>query len=236
MVLGKRPDFVLCGTGVEFKIPNVPGFDGAEKHGVNVCFADEALAGDYLIGKNVVVIGGAATGVETALWAVKKGAMDPHVAKFLSFYGGLDATEAMSRTFKGDRRVTILEYLPNIGNSIGKSTKWVFLNELQKLGVQVITNVDILKLENKAVHYRSRDVQIATDMGEQQIIDVDTFILATGVLSNRHFGEQLKAYAKNMKISPLPIIKYIGDAKKVGTIMDAIHSGFRTAFKLGKYH
>ncbi|MHA1673270.1 MAG: oxidoreductase [Promethearchaeota archaeon] len=235
MVLAEKPDFVFCGTGVNFNIPNVPGFDGAEKHGVQVCFADEALAGDHLIGNNVVVIGGAATGVETALWAVKKGSMNPEVAKFLSFYGALDAEEAMSRTYKGDRKVTILEYLPKIGSSIGKSTKWVFLDELQKLGVEVITNVVISKLENNTVHYKSRDTQIAANEGEQQISGVDTFILATGVLSNRQFGEQLKTYAKEMKISPMPKIKYIGDAKKVGTYMDSIHSGFRTAFKLGKF-
>ncbi|MHA1619335.1 MAG: hypothetical protein ACTSVZ_08630, partial [Promethearchaeota archaeon] len=149
--------------------------------------------------------------------------------------GALDPKDAISRTYKGDRKVTILEYLPKIGSSIGKSTKWVFLDELQKLGVKVITNVEILKLKNNTAHYRSRDEQIATNMGEQQISGVDTFILATGVLSNRHFGDLLKAYAKNMKISPMPKIKYIGDAKKIGTYMDSIHSGFRAAFKLGKF-
>ncbi|MHA1395792.1 MAG: oxidoreductase, partial [Promethearchaeota archaeon] len=62
-----KPDAVIFATGVKFSIPQIEGING--ELGSNICFADEALAGDYPIGKNVVVVGGAATGIETAIWA-----------------------------------------------------------------------------------------------------------------------------------------------------------------------
>lgn len=231
-IIDLSPDLVLCGSGVNFNIPPVPGFDGSLNS--DVCFADEALAEDHLIGKKVVVIGGAATGVETALWAVKKGAMDPRIAQFLSFYDALPISDAMKRTYRGDRDVTLIEYLPKIGNSIGKSTKWVFLDELKKLGVKVITNAEILKIENDSLTYRFRDEESQNDNDLSVISNINSFILATGVMSNRDFGDKYKDYVQTENIANPPSIKYIGDAKKVGTILDAIQSGFKVAHKIGK--
>ncbi|WP_457558189.1 oxidoreductase [Candidatus Harpocratesius sp.] len=231
-ILNEKPDYILIATGVNFKIPPIPGFNGNQN--CNVCFADEALNGDILIGKNIVIIGGAATGVETALWAAKKGAMSPNIARFLSFYGALESSEAMQRTFRGDRQVTIIEYLPKIGKSIGKSTKWVFLDEIKKLGINVITNADIIELKNNTVFYKIRSAPESDKDRILSIGNVDNFILATGVIPNRSFGEELKEFINNQNDSSKPKVKYIGDAKKVGTILDAVHSGFRIAFKLGK--
>ena len=117
--------------------------------GCDVCWADDALAGNALIGKRVVVVGGAATGIEVALWAARKGAMDPQMARFLAFYDALPKEEAITRTFRGDREVCLIEMLPKIGNSVGKSTRWVFLDKLAKLGVTVITNARITLLQNR---------------------------------------------------------------------------------------
>ena len=58
------------------------------------------FAGNALIGKRVVVVGGAATGIEVALWAARKGAMDPQAARFLAFYDALPKEEAITRTFQ----------------------------------------------------------------------------------------------------------------------------------------
>ncbi len=233
-IIEQDPDIVLCATGVNFNIPDIQGIDGSDN--CQICFADQALAGDYLIGKKVVIIGGSATGVETALWAAKKGAMDPKVAKFLAYYNALPIENAMKRTYQGDREVILLEYLPKIGQQIGKSTKWVFLDELKKLNVQVQTNVNITKFSNNSVHFNLKDDE---EKSMHTISDVDTFILATGVTPNKTLGKELKQKLKTLKESDatrhIPEIKFIGDAKKVATIYEAIAGGFKAAFRLGKY-
>ena len=237
-VLDLEPDVVLCGTGVNFSIPPIKGIDGSQN--CNICFADDALAGNYPLGKKVVVVGGAATGVECALWAAKRGAMDPEVASFLSFHNALPAGEAMVRTYKGNREVHLLEYLPKIANSVGKSTKWVFLQEMQKFGVNVQTSVEIYEFKDNTVFYRERILDVEgeepTEGKTGKITDVDTFILATGVRPNRAFSENLKKLVKERgsDLAKKTEIKNIGDARKVGTILDAIHNGFKSAWKLRK--
>ncbi|MHA1775276.1 MAG: oxidoreductase [Promethearchaeota archaeon] len=239
-ILEQNPDYILIATGVNYKIPPILGIEGTDECPVSP--ADEALNGNVAIGKKVVVIGGAATGVETAIWAAKKGAMDPKIARFLSFYEGLTADEAMQRTYQGDREVILLEYLPKIGNGIGKSTKWVFLDELKKLGIEVHTNVNVQRIEGNKVVYQERSLEENKTNGNMHTLtDVNNVLLATGVTPNRTIGEEILEYIKSrekqkkIEKTKKPKIKYVGDAKKVGTILDAIHSGFKAAFKLGKF-
>ena len=227
-ILEKKPDVIFLATGVHFNIPPIPGIHG--EFGSQICFADDALAGDFPVGKRVVVIGGAATGVETALWARKKGALRPDIASFLSFYKALSAEEAMTRTYAGDREVYILEYLPKIGSSIGKSTRWVFLAELKRLGITVYTNKEIEKFNGNTITFHARNESNAPT---EQIDNIDTFILATGVRSNSDLEVELKEVIKQSGEKG-PKITLLGDAKKVGTILDAIHSGFKYAYKLNK--
>jgi 2,4-dienoyl-CoA reductase (NADPH2) len=231
LILKENPDIIFFATGVHFKIPKIEGIDGSLN--CNICFADEALAGNCLVGKKVVVVGASATGVETALWVAKKGAMNPEVAKFLAFYKGLTIEDAMKRTFRGDREVYLLEYLPKIGTSIGKSTKWVFLDELKMLNVNVIPNIEVTKFANKTVYFKGRSDE---NPDEDIVENVDTFILATGVTSNRDLANSFEKLIKQNSINKkIPKMKFIGDSRKVGTILEAVADGFKFAYKLGKF-
>jgi 2,4-dienoyl-CoA reductase (NADPH2) len=217
---------VFFATGVNFSIPPIPGVRGDQN--CPVCFADEALAGDFLVGKKVVIIGGAATGVETAIWASQRGAMDAESAKFLAFYGALSAQDALERTYKGNREVFLLELLPKIGASIGRSTRWIFMEELHRFGVNVMTDVRVSAIKDHTVFYKSDDE-------EKKITNVDTVIMATGVKINRQLGQKFEEYLNtHPEINIKPEIQYIGDSRKVGTILDAVHDGFKKAFRLGK--
>jgi 2,4-dienoyl-CoA reductase (NADPH2) len=224
-IMALQPDIVFLATGVKFKVPPVKGIDGSQ--GSPICFADDALIGDYPVGKKVVIVGAAATGVETAIWAAKRGAMDPEVARFLSFYDALPVDEAMRRTYRGDKEVILIELLDKIASSVGKSTRWVFIQELSKLGVKIYTEARIKEFKGHSVIFE-KDGQRA------QIDDIDTFILATGVDMNRDLEKSLQEYLTANSSVPAPKITLLGDAKKVATIMEAVHSGFRAAFRLGK--
>nr|WP_212590818.1 FAD-dependent oxidoreductase [Candidatus Prometheoarchaeum syntrophicum]QEE16511.1 Sulfide dehydrogenase subunit alpha precursor [Candidatus Prometheoarchaeum syntrophicum] len=234
IILEENPDIIFFATGVHFKIPKIEGIDGSLN--CDIHFADEALAGNCLIGKKVVVVGASATGVETALWVAKKGAMNPEVARFLAFYKGLSIENAMKRTFRGDREVYLLEYLPKIGTSIGKSTKWIFLDEIKMLDINVISNIEVTKFAGNTVYFKDRsEINNGQFKNVNSISDVDTFILATGVTSNRDLANSYKKlFLQKSNEKKIPEMKFIGDSRKVGTILDAIKDGFKAALKLGK--
>lgn len=212
-------DAVICATGVKFSVPPISGIDGSL--GSDVCFADDALAGDHPVGQNVVVVGGAATGVETAIWAARLGSLTPDVAYFLSFYQTIPQDEIMNKWFRGPRKVTILELLPRIGTSIGRSTRWTMLDEIRHLGVNVVTNATITKFEGKSVHFNHNNE-------EKSLEDIDTFILATGVKPNHDLYDKLKEMNLPEKLFR------IGDCKKPRTLMEATHEGYKTAYNLDK--
>jgi len=212
-----NPDVVILATGVEYSIPPIKGVNG--ELGSNICFADEALAGNFPVGRNVVVVGGAATGIETAIWAAKLGAFTNETAYFLSFYNALPKEEIFKRWLRGPRNITILELLPKIGTSIGKSTRWVMIDELKMLGINVITNAKILKFEKDVVEFEHEG-------SIKKLEKIDTFILATGVNSNRTLYQQLKNQNPQYKIY------LIGDCKKPRTILEAIHEAFKIVYNL----
>ncbi|MHA1820451.1 MAG: oxidoreductase [Promethearchaeota archaeon] len=216
-IMNFNADYVIFATGTKFSVPPIEGIDGSL--GANICFADEALAGDVLIGKKVIVIGGSATGVETAIWAAKLGAITNEQAAFMAFYNLMPLEEIIKRWKKGPREVKILELLPRIGSSIGKSTRWVMLDELKLLDIEVLTQVNIKKLEKDVVYFEKNGK-------EYSIEKVDNFILATGVKPNKELYNKIKS-----KKPPFKIYR-IGDAKKPRTILEAIHEGFKTIYKL----
>lgn len=212
-------DAVITATGVLPKKPPIPGVDLP-----HVVLADDVIHGNVLVGNNVVVIGAAATGVETAIQVAEMGRMTPEQAHFLAFHEVLSNDEAMRRTFRGHRKVTMLEMLARAGGSFGKSTKWTMLKRLDMLGVPVKTSVAVKEIRPDAVVYAK-----SGSNADVVIPGVDTVILATGVKSNKELFTALKPLKKSGQI---PALYNVGDSRRVGTMLDAVHKGFQTAFKI----
>ena len=90
---------------------------------------------------------------------------------------------------------------------------------MNKLGIKTITGANITKFEGNSIQYElDKDIEV--------LEDVDTVILATGVESNVELHDKVKAS------NPSFTIAKIGDCKKPRTMMEAIHEGFKAAFKL----
>jgi 2,4-dienoyl-CoA reductase-like NADH-dependent reductase (Old Yellow Enzyme family)/thioredoxin reductase len=68
MVEEDKPDAVVVATGAVPRIPEIPGIRGQ-----NVVLAWDVLSGKVEVGQEVVIIGGRATGLETALYLAKQG-------------------------------------------------------------------------------------------------------------------------------------------------------------------
>ncbi len=214
-----NPDAVIFATGVKYTIPNIPGIDGSLES--NIYSAEDVLSGDIPVGKNIVIVGGSGTGMETAIWAAELGTLDSEVARFISLYELMPREEIFDRWLKGNRNVTLIEMLPKLGLNVGRTTRGFLIGHIMKLGINVITNANITKFEGNKIEF--------DHAGEQKILEnIDTFILATGVTPNTDLHDKLKASNPSFKIYK------IGDCKKARTMMEAIHEGFKTAYKLDK--
>jgi NADH dehydrogenase FAD-containing subunit len=114
--------------------------------------------------------------------------------------------------------VTVLEMLPKAGQSLGKSTKWALLDKCDMLGVEILTNVDVVEIGSNYVQYND------PKENEHTLESVDAVYYATGVSPNDAIYEELKE---------LGIDAYkIGDARKPETIVEAIARAYKIANRL----
>ena len=214
-----QPDAVIFATGVTYAIPNITGIDGSL--GSEIYLAEQILQGEYPIGKNIVVVGGSATGMETAIWAAELGSFSSEIAKFLSFYDLLPRDEIFGRWMRGNRNVTLIDVLPKLGMSIGRTSRGFLIGQLKKLGIATILNANIKKFEGKNLEYEREDES-------KTLENIDSFILATGVEPNNSLFNQVKESNPSFKLFK------VGDCKKPRTMLEAIHEGFIAAYELDK--
>jgi len=203
-----NPDVVFIATGSK---PIIPAIKGIENK--NVYWANDVFSGDAPVGKNNLIIGGGATGIELAIFLSKYGSLTKEAFDFLTFYKALEPEVALKMLHDGRNQVTVLEMLPKLGAGLGKTTKWVLLDKCDALGVKLIPSVNIQEIGEDYVLYKD-----AADI-EQVINEVDYVYYATGVESNDSLYKDIKALN-------IPVEK-IGDARKPETVVEAISRGYK---------
>ncbi len=203
-----NPDVVFIATGSKPTRPPIKGIDRK-----NVYWANDVFSGDAPVGKNNVIIGGGATGIELAIFLTKYGALSRESFDFLTFYKALETEIALEMLHEGRNQVTVLEMLPKLGSALGKTTKWVLLDKCDALGVKLITGVKIQEIGDDYVNYLD-----AADK-EQVINNVDYIYYATGVEPNDSLSKEIKLL--NIKVEK------IGDARKPQTVMEAVARGYK---------
>jgi NADPH-dependent 2,4-dienoyl-CoA reductase/sulfur reductase-like enzyme len=121
----ENPDAVLVATGADPLIPPIPGIQGP-----SVLDAQEILHGrvDVAEGEQIVVIGGSATGCETAEWLAAHGA-----------------------------KATIVEMLPFVGRGVEQITRKFLIAELRESGVQIVTRTKVTAIEPNEVLVEKED-------------------------------------------------------------------------------
>ncbi len=204
-----NPDIVFYAAGSKPVIPPLKGIKNK-----NVFWANDVFSGDAPVGKNNVIIGGGATGIELAIYISKYGAITLEAFDFLTFYHALEPEVALEMLQAGRNKVTVLEKLPKLGSALGKTTKWVLLDKCVALGVDLITSVDVTEIGNDYVNYKD-----ANDR-DQIINNVDYVYYATGVIPDDELSTQIKQLG-NIKIEK------IGDARKPETVMEAVSRGYK---------
>ncbi|MFW9785790.1 MAG: FAD-dependent oxidoreductase, partial [Candidatus Heimdallarchaeota archaeon] len=202
-----NPDVVFIATGSKPILPPIPGIDKA-------FWANDAFNGDAPIGKNNVIIGGGATGIELAIYIAKYGTLSLEAFDFLTFYRALEAEYALNMLHGARNKVTVLEQLPKLGSALGRTTKWVMLDKCDALGVKLITSAKVTEIGDNFVNY------LDANNKEHIINEVDAVYYATGVEPNVELYNNLKQLGKYT-------LEKIGDVRKPETVMEAVSRGYK---------
>ena len=210
LVAQGKPDAVVLALGATPIRPDIPGIDRE-----NVVHAHDVLEGEVDVRRRVVVIGGGATGVETALFVAKSKAMSPEVAIFLASKGGVDVAEALEKTHTG-ADITVLEMLGRIGADIGRTTRWTIIGELREHGIDALANAKAVRITDEGVVYEQE--------GKEVVAPADTVIIAAGVEPRNGLAEQLQGQ--------VPEVHSLGDCVDPRHAMDAIHEAARIAMEI----
>ena len=133
-VHGEAPDVVVLATGAEPLVPPIPGIGGA-----NVFDAQDLITGAVpSLDQRVAIVGGSATGCETAELLIE-----------------------------GAAEVTILEMRPTIGQGIEPITRRHLVRNLRDRGVQILTRSKVIMIEPDYVMYEDADgstVEVGVDL------------------------------------------------------------------------
>ena len=206
VIEAEQPDHVILATGAAPMTPPIPGVE--QPHVVQ---AWDVLADRVYTGKRVVIVGGGAVGVETALFLAEKGTLSADVLKFL-FVNKAETPEVLyEMATRGTKKITVIEMIDKIGKDFGKTTRWGMLQDVKRYGVES-------KVTAKALEITSTGIKIEAPDGTEEI-PADTVVLAVGSQPINTLGEIITS--KNI---PCDVI---GDAQNIGMAFDAVHQGYR---------
>jgi 2,4-dienoyl-CoA reductase (NADPH2) len=205
------PDAVVLATGATPILPDIPGIEDEK-----VILAWDVLNGNKTTGKRVVIVGGNAVGLETALFLANQGTISPGVLHFLMANRAETLETLETLINKGNKEVTVVEMAKKAGVDIGSSTRWTVFAELKRLGVRIFT-------ASRAVEINPQGIKIETEQGTETL-PADSMVIAVGSKPENKLAANLGKWVSE--------VYAIGDAKEPRNALDAIKDGFLTGLKI----
>jgi 2,4-dienoyl-CoA reductase (NADPH2) len=182
-------DEVLLGTGITPRLPNIPGID----HPMVLSYLD-VLRDKKPVGKRVAIIGAGGIGFDVAEYLTHEGQPTSlNLAAFLEEWG-IDAKNEVRGGIEGmqphpepsPREVYLLQRKETkVGAGLGKTTGWIHRLALKNKNVQMISNVQYDKIDDKGLH--------VTIKGQPELLELDNVIICAGQVSNNKMYEPLKS-------------------------------------------
>ncbi len=208
----EKPDVVILATGGEPLTPAIPGVERQQ-----VVQAWDVLAGKAATGRRVVVVGGGAVGIETALLLAEKGTLSGDEIKFLLVNGAVAPEKLYRLATTGSKEITVVEMADTLGSNFGKSTRWGMLQDVGRYGVKTLMQAKVLEISEKGVRLEHG--------GEVRELPADSVVLAVGTRS----ANPLQRLAEELGISCL----VVGDALAPATVFEANHQGYNAGRSIG---
>ena len=205
LIQKEKPDAVILATGATPIVPSIPGADLP-----HVIQAWDVLEDKHRVGHRLVIIGGGAVGVETALFLAERGTLSGDAIRFLLVNRAEDPEDLYEMAIRGTKDILLIEMIDKIGKDIGKSTRWGMLQGMSRSGIQTRTATKALEITESGVRIESGDTV--------EEIPADTVILGMGSAPHN----PLQAFVEKMGI-PCTVV---GDARQIARAFDAIHEGF----------
>lgn len=207
----EAPDAVILATGGKSIVPKIKGSE--QPHVVQ---AWDVLSRKATTGKHVVVIGGGAVGVETALMLREEGTVSGDELKFLLIHGAVSHDKLLSLATKGVKEVSLIEMTDKVGANFGKSTRWSMLQDLQRTAIHTIDGAAVVEIGPDSVIFEKG--------GERSEIPADSVVLAVGTASENSLEETIKALGVKCIT--------VGDALEPATAFTANHQGWRAGLSI----
>ena len=207
----ETPDAIIVSAGSEIIIPDIPGIDRP-----NVMPALQAFDPGAQIGKKVVIIGGGGIGAEIASYLARRWTLRPDVTEFLKEHQAIDA--ASPYLARRGHEVTLLTRQKRPAGSIGGSTRWVVTKELEHSGVRTLCGVAPQCITEKGV--------VISRGGQEELIEADTVLFATGLRPKLDVYETLKE--KNIA----PEIYSVGDPEFASHAIHTVKEAFKLALRI----
>ncbi|SDU18708.1 oxidoreductase [Desulfobacula phenolica] len=206
LIKKQNPDTVILATGAKPVVPSIPGINLP-----HVVKSWDVLQDNVCTGRKIAIIGGGAVGVETALFLAEKGTLSAEIVKFLLVNRAEDPETLFEMATCGTKQITLIEMLDKVGKNIGKSTKWVMMQDLERHHVKTMT-------DSKVIEITPRGLKIEK-AGNRHEIDADTVVVAAGSAPNNPLESILKCLNKDYKV--------VGDARQIALAFDAVHQGYK---------
>ena len=205
------PEAVVLASGARPVTPQIPGIDSP-----HVVQSWEVLAGRKGVGTRVVVLGGNAVGLETALYLAGVGTLTPEMLHFLMVNRAESLETLTGLLNKGIKEVTVVEMESKAGKDVGLTTKWTIMAELKRLGVRILT-------ETKAVGVTPEGLETQGKNGTG-LIPADCVVVAAGSRSENILLDELQGVVSKIHV--------IGDAQEPRNALTAIREGLEAGLSV----
>jgi 2,4-dienoyl-CoA reductase (NADPH2) len=181
-------DEVILATGVTPRTPKIPGID----HPKVISYLS-AIRNPDAVGRVVAIIGAGGIGFDVAgLITHGDDSTSLDRGAFMAAWGIDPALEArggiegITPTRPQPLRTVYLlqRKRSKLGQGLGKTTGWIHRTKLQQTGVQMLSGVEYVRIDDAGLH-------IQIDGGHAQVLHVDTVIVCAGQEPSRELHREL---------------------------------------------
>ena len=206
------PEAVVIATGARPILPDIRGIESER-----VFSSWDVLAGKIGLGKKVVIVGGNAVGLETALYVANQGTLSPQVLHFLITNQAESLDTLTGLLNRGNKEVTVVEMTRRIGQDVGTSTRWTLMSELRRLGVSIMNGT-------KAIGVTEDGLEIESETGGPDLLPADSIVIAAGSKPQDKLVNKIGVL--------VPEVYTVGDAKEPRNALEAIREGFLVGLEI----